>query len=60
MTIWDEIALVFTEIGWIPAVCIILGLICIIIEIFQPGFGVFGITGTILLVVGIAVRAYHS
>lgn len=60
MTIWNEIALVFTEIGWIPAVCIILGLICIIIEIFQPGFGVFGITGTILLVVGIAVRAYHS
>lgn len=59
MTFWQEFALVFTEIGWIPAICLILGLICIIIEIFQPGFGVFGIIGTILVVIGISVRAYY-
>ena len=60
MTFWQEVALVFTEIGWIPAICIILGLIFIIIEIFQPGFGFFGITGAILVIVGIAVRVYNN
>lgn len=60
LTFWQEVALVFTEIGWIPAICIILGLIFIIIEIFQPGFGFFGICGGILVAVGIAVRMYYS
>ena len=45
MTFWQEVALVFTEIGWIPAICLILGMILIIVEIFQPGFGFFGIAG---------------
>lgn len=60
MTFWQEFALVFSEIGWVPAVCLVLGLIFIIIEIFQPGFGVFGITGAVLVVIGIIVRLYHS
>ncbi|MGN0772137.1 MAG: NfeD family protein [Christensenellales bacterium] len=60
LTFWQEVSLVFTEIGWIPAICIILGLIFIIVEIFQPGFGFFGICGGILVAVGIAVRMYYS
>ncbi len=60
MTFWEEFSLVFTEIGWIPAICLLLGLIFIMIEIFQPGFGVFGIMGGVLVIVGIAFRMYHS
>lgn len=60
MTFWQEFALVFSEIGWVPAICIVLGLVFIIIEIFQPGFGVFGITGGVLVTIGIIVRLYHS
>ena len=60
MTFWQEVALVFTEIGWIPAICLILGMILIIVEIFQPGFGFFGIAGGILVVIGIIVRIYNS
>lgn len=60
MTFWEEVALVFTEIGWVPAICLILGMILIIVEIFEPGFGFFGIAGGILVVVGIIVRIYNS
>lgn len=59
MTFWQEFALVFTEIGWVSAICLILGLIFIVIEIFQPGFGFFGATGAILVVIGIVVRIYN-
>lgn len=60
MTFWEEVALVFSDIGWVPAICLILGMILIIVEIFQPGFGFFGITGGILVVVGIIVRIYNN
>lgn len=60
MTFWEEVALVFSDIGWGPAICLILGMILIIVEIFQPGFGFFGITGGILVVVGIIVRIYKN
>lgn len=60
LTFWEEFSLLFTEIGWVPAICLILGLIFVIVEIFQPGFGFFGISGTILIVIGIAVRMFYS
>lgn len=60
MTFWQEVALVFTEIGWAPAICLILGMILLIVEIFQPGFGFFGIAGGILVVIGIILRIYDS
>lgn len=60
MTFWEEVELVFSEIGWVPAICLILGTILIIVEIFQPGFGFFGISGGILVVIGIIWRIYNS
>lgn len=51
-----DYAVIFTEISWVAALIIILGLVFITIEVFVPGFGFFGITGTILMVIGIIVR----
>lgn len=59
MTFWQEFALVFSEIGWAAAICLIVGLIFIVVEIFQPGFGFFGITGSVLVIVGIVIRVYN-
>jgi membrane-bound ClpP family serine protease len=38
-------------------VCFVLGLILLIFEMFHPGFGAPGITGLILLIVGVVVSA---
>lgn len=53
---WDEFVRLFTEMGVAAGVCIVLGLILVIIEIFQPGFGVFGGLGTLLIITGIVIR----
>lgn len=53
---WYEITLLFSEMGVASAICLVLGLIFIIIEIFNPGFGFFGISGIILLIAGMALR----
>lgn len=58
MSFWDEFVLTFQEIGIIPAICLIVGIVFVIVEIFQPGFGFFGITGGILIIAGIAVRMF--
>jgi len=42
---------------WIPLLCIIAGIIFVIIEMHQPGFGVPGITGVILIVAGVILYA---
>jgi membrane-bound ClpP family serine protease len=54
----DLITLI-TSIGWMPALFLILGLGLLIFEMFHPGFHAPGITGIILLVLGI-VFAAHS
>lgn len=42
----------------LPAyICLLIGLILMIVEIFIPGFGVPGISGLILLVVGVVLKA---
>ena len=51
-----EFAQIFTEMGWIPAVLLAVGLVFIIVEVFVPGFGFFGITGTLAIIAGIIVR----
>ena len=51
-----EVATTFTEMGWIPAVLLCVGLVFIVVEVFVPGFGFFGITGSIAIVAGIIVR----
>lgn len=42
-------------INWPAIVCIIIGIILVVIEMHIPGFGVPGIAGVILLVVGIVM-----
>ena len=60
LTFWQEIQIAFSDIGIIPAVLLILGTIFIIVEIFQPGFGFFGIAGLLLVFAGMAVRLFMS
>ena len=60
LTFWEELQIAFGEIGILPAILLILGTILIIVEIFQPGFGVFGITGIILVALGIGIRLFTS
>jgi membrane-bound ClpP family serine protease len=43
----------FARITWLPAICFIAGFGLIIFEMFNPGFGVPGIAGLILLFLGI-------
>ena len=51
-----EFAQIFTEMNWIPALLLILGVVLMLIEVFVPGFGFFGISGIVSLVAGIIVR----
>ena len=41
---------------WPVIVCLIVGLVFVMIEIFQPGFGVFGTVGLLLLILGVVLR----
>ncbi len=60
LSFWQELEIAFGDIGIIPAVLLIIGTIFIIVEIFQPGFGFFGISGIVLVILGIAIRLYKS
>lgn len=53
---WNEFVRLFTGMGVAAGICIVLGLILVIIEIFQPGFGFFGGLGTLLIIAGIVIR----
>lgn len=53
---WESIGTLFDGLGVIPMIIFAVGIIFCIIEIFVPGFGVFGILGIVFIVVGIAVR----
>ncbi len=55
-TFANEITYLFAEMGIAAAICLALGLLFVIIEIFNPGFGFFGITGIVLLLVGMVLR----
>lgn len=56
MSFGAEFVTLFGGMSWIVAACLIVGLILVAIEMFQPGIGVFGILGGIFLVAGIAIR----
>ena len=47
---------IFTQMHWVPALLLIVGLVMMIVEIFVPGFGFFGITGSLSLVAGVITR----
>ena len=55
-----EFSAIFTEMGWLPAILLSLGMMFVIIEAFVPGFGFFGIIGTISTITGIVVRIVNG
>lgn len=60
LSFWQELQIAFGDIGILPALLLIIGTIFIIVEIFQPGFGFFGIVGMILVVAGMVARLVMS
>jgi len=57
MEVIHDIGQYIQSIDPVAAVCILIGTILIIIEMFTPGFAVPGISGIILLVLGIVMTA---
>jgi membrane-bound serine protease (ClpP class) len=53
---WNEIITLFTEMGTLSAIFLSVGMVLGIIEIFVPGFGIFGIMGIIMSILGIVFR----
>ncbi|MBE5741081.1 MAG: hypothetical protein E7351_00915 [Clostridiales bacterium] len=51
-----EFAIIFTEMSWIAALLLITGAVFVVIELFVPGFGFFGVTGILSLIAGVIVR----
>lgn len=51
-----EFVQIFTQMNWISALLLILGIVFMVIEMFISGFGFFGISGIGLLVAGAIVR----
>ena len=51
-----EFVEIFTQMSWIAALLLIVGAVFMIIEVFVPGFGFFGIVGSLSLIAGIVVR----
>lgn len=61
MEFFRQFGLLFANMEWYIIVCLILGIVLLLIEIFQPGFGIFGIVGLILLALAIIMRAiFHK
>lgn len=53
---WQEFVTLFSNFGYIPMIILAIGLILCIIEMFVPGFGVFGILGCIFVVGSVITR----
>lgn len=53
---WTDIVNLFDGYGIIPMIVMLLGVLLLIIEVFIPGFGFFGISGSVLSVGGIVAR----
>ncbi|HKL74013.1 MAG TPA: NfeD family protein [Clostridia bacterium] len=60
MTFFVQFGLLFSNMQWFVIVCLIVGLVSLFVEIFQPGFGFFGIAGVVLLIMAIILRAVSS
>lgn len=57
---WNEVVSLFTEMNVVPAILLTLGLVLCVIEMFVPGFGVFGISGIVCLVGGIVAKMLYG
>lgn len=55
-----EFVEIFSQMGWIAATLICVGMLFCVIEIFVPGFGFFGISGIFLIVAGAIVRIFNG
>ncbi|MBR2467670.1 MAG: hypothetical protein IKB42_01330 [Clostridia bacterium] len=53
---WSEVVTLFEGFGTIPMIIMLAGILLCIVEVFVPGFGVFGITGLTLSIGGIVAR----
>ncbi|MFI3229344.1 MAG: NfeD family protein [Bacillota bacterium] len=60
MTFFAEIGTLFSGMSTAVVICAILGLVFIGVEIFEPGFGIFGAVGGTLSVVAIILRAIEG
>lgn len=56
MSVFHEIGIFFSTISIAAAICLVAGLIFVIVEIFQPGFGIFGTLGIILCIAAIFIH----
>ncbi len=56
MSFINELGILFSGMTAPVVLALVLGYVLIVIEIFQPGFGIFGIVGGILVVLGIVLR----
>lgn len=55
-----EFVQIFTQMHWVAALLLIVGAVLMIVEVFVPGFGFFGISGSLTLVAGVIVRIYQG
>ena len=53
---WEELSTLFSQMGWVSAVLLLAGIALATVEVFLPGFGVWGVTGSICVVLGIVAR----
>ena len=53
---WQEVVTLFTAMEPIPAILLTVGIIFCIVEMFIPGIGFFGISGSISILAGIILR----
>lgn len=60
ISFWESFVLLFAEMDVISAVCLLVGIVLVLVEIFQPGFGVFGIVGAIILLAGVIIRMCNN
>ena len=58
---FTQFGLLFSNMTWFVLVLFIIGVACMIVELLQPGFGIFGISGIVLLVLAVILRAiFHQ
>ncbi len=54
---FHQYGLLFANMEWFVLVPFLVGIICLIVEFLQPGFGIFGISGLVALIGSIVLRA---
>jgi len=57
MEAWNEILTYITAIGWGAAICFVLGIALVIVEMFTPGLTAPGAVGFLLIIVGVILTA---